>query len=67
MSRLISILSSKTTWLSVVLFSINALEYFQTLSLTPQHLQEINTVLGILVFINRHYLPSSINTQETVV
>lgn len=56
---MISILKSKTTWLAVLLFVINGLQFAQTLLLTTAQMEVINVVLGMLVFINRHYLPSS--------
>ena len=52
-------LRSKTTWLAVLVFAINALSYASALPLTPTQLEGINAVLGLLVFVNRHFLPST--------
>ena len=54
-----NIIKSKTTWLAVIVFVINALTYAQGLPLSPTQLEGINALLGILVFVNRHFLPSS--------
>lgn len=52
-------LKSKTTWLAVLIFAINALTYASQLPLSPTQLEVVNLVLGLLVFVNRHFLPSS--------
>lgn len=52
-------LKSKTTWLAILVVLINCLSYAQQLPLNENQLEGINLLLGVLVFINRHFLPSS--------
>lgn len=53
-----NIFLSKTTWLAVLMFLINILQFAQTLTLSTEQLELVNSILGIAVFINRHYLPT---------